>query len=299
MKNEIHSIFPEIVHPLHYPNGESEESLLNYLQGFQLDGDESGELAGYLNEDFKRFVYTLNLLPQEKPGQSLLEIGSNPYFTSILLRKFTDYHLYLTNYFGEDAKSGKQIQRNKESGDIFEFDFINHNIDAEDIPLDVEFDVAIFCEVLEHLTNDPMQALLRIKKSLKQDGTLILTTPNVNRLENISRMISGANIYDPYSGYGPYGRHNREYNKHELFLLLSHLGFEIEEMYTSDVHTNNSNNYYPVDKFSNNVLGMSNRRLDLGQYIFLRAKNSSPAKSCKPNWLYRSYPQNELCGENF
>ncbi len=36
----------------------------------------------------------------------------------------------------------------------------------------------------------------------------------VSRLENVCRMIAGVNIYDPYSGYRPYGRHNRENNKH-------------------------------------------------------------------------------------
>ncbi len=200
-------------------------------------------------------------------------------------------------FFGDKASSTIQTQRNKEKDEVFEFDFINHNIEAEDIPIDNEFKVILFCEVLEHLINDPIAALLRIKKSLKEGGILILSTPNVSRLENIAKMISGVNIYDPYSGYGPYGRHNREYNRHELHLLLSHLGFEIEESFTSDVHVNTSNNYYPVDEFSNNILTIKNRRMDLGQYIFIRARNSFPAKTCKPNWLYRSYPGNELCDD--
>jgi hypothetical protein len=58
----------------------------------------------------------------------------------------------------------------------------------------------------------------------------------VSRLENVAKMIAGANIYDPYSGCRPYGRHNREYNKHELYLLLNYLGFTIDAMFTADVH---------------------------------------------------------------
>ncbi|CAH2771099.1 MAG: hypothetical protein CBARDCOR_1238, partial [uncultured Caballeronia sp.] len=77
---------------------------------------------------------------------------------------------------------------------------------------------------------------------LKDDGTLVLTTPNVNRLENVARMIVGANIYDPYSDYGPYGRHNREY-KHELYTMLTYLGFPVEEIFTADVNPNLSANY--------------------------------------------------------
>lgn len=292
---DIYKTFPEMVHPIHYPDGETEKSLLKYLSGFRLDSSDENELDGYLKQDFKRFVYTLNLLPEARKDASLLEVGANPYFTSILLKKFTDYRLSFINYFGEEHQNGKQVQKNSLIGDVFEFKYLNHNIEAADLPFDEKFDVILFCEVLEHLIEDPIQALLRLKKALKDDGLLILTTPNVNRLENIARMIAGTNIYDPYSGYGPYGRHNREYNKHELSLLLSHLGFEIETMFSSDVHTNHSNHFFPVKGFSKNVLSIKNRKLDLGQYIFVRARNSLPAETCKPRWLFRSYPSGELC----
>jgi hypothetical protein len=56
-------------------------------------------------------------------------------------------------------------------------------------------------------------------------------------------MIVGTNMYDPYSAFGPYGRHNREYNKHELHLLLTYLGFTIDEMFTADVHDNMTDVY--------------------------------------------------------
>ena len=78
------------------------------------------------------------------------------------------------------------------------------------------FDHILFCEVLEHLTNHPLRAVLQLKKVLKPDGMLVLTTPNAARLENVVAFIEGRNIYDPYSAYGPYGRHNREYTRHEL-----------------------------------------------------------------------------------
>ncbi|MCI5221118.1 MAG: methyltransferase domain-containing protein [Candidatus Electrothrix sp. AR4] len=292
---DIYQIFPEMAYPIQYPDGETEESLLNYLTGFRLEGSTGNELEGYLKQDFKRFVYTLNLLP-EKHDESLLEIGANPYFTSILLKKYTNYRLFFTNYFGIEDGMARQTHNNPFLGETFEFEYINHNVDNNDIPFDEKFDVILFCEVLEHLVNDPMQAILRIKKSLKENGILILSTPNVNRLENISKMISGTNIYDPYSGYGVYGRHNREYNKHELLMLLSHCGFEIEKMFTSDVHVNHSNAFFPVDKFSEHILDVKHRELDIGQYIFVRAKNVFPAKHCKPTWLFRSYPENELCG---
>jgi len=287
-------LFPELKHPITFPEGETEESLLHFLKGFSLDNSNKKELEGYLTEDYRRFVYTLNLLGNGGQGR-LLEIGANPYFTSILLRKFTNFDLSFTNYFGVEGGEATQTHVNEETNDSYEFTYKNHNIDGSDLPFEGQFDVVLFCEVLEHLINDPQEALMRIKKSLKTGGHLILTTPNVNRLENISRMIAGANIYDPYSGYGIYGRHNREYNRHELSLLLDHLGFEIEEVYTSDVHPNHASNFFSVDKFAEVLRAVKHREHDLGQYIFIRAKNVKEAKVCKPSWLFRSYEEGVIC----
>lgn len=293
MKEKM-KIYDKLEYPLTLPKGYTHMQLFEYMVSFKLDGDNSNELKPYLEEDFNRFIYTLSLIPDE-PG-TLLEIGSNPYFNSILIEKFRQYTNYHTNFFGDDY-SGSLVQTMKSEifAEEYSFEFINHNIETTDIPYENNyFDCIVFCEVFEHFTNDPMAVLLRIKNSLKENGTLILTTPNVNRLENVARMLAGANIYDPYSGYGPYERHNREYNKHELFLLLNHLGFEIEIMYSSDVHENRSNDFFDTDlihKF------LKFRENDLGQYIFVKAKNVKKANLCKPSWLYRSYPSDSICNE--
>ncbi len=280
-----------LVHPISFPEGYSEADLLNYLRGFYLQGSSTSELRNYLDQDFKRFVYTLNLLPAQQGN--LFEIGGNPYFTSLLIKKFTNYNMYLSNYFGPSFdREATQIMVNDQTKEDIQFDFINHNIEEEDIPFEQKFDVVLFCEVIEHLTVDPLAALLRIKRSLKDQGHLILTTPNVNRLANVAKMIKGMNIYDPYSGYGPYGRHNREYNKHELALLLEHLGFEIEVMFSSDVHFNEAAS---IMDYKELLPLVEHRKFDLGQYIFIRAKNVKEAKECKPNWLYRSYPEGDIC----
>lgn len=278
------------------PEGESLESLFEYLASFNFeDGSSAEEMKNYLSHDFKRFMFTLNILPKTgDAGKSkLLEIGANPYFTSMLIRRFTPYELYMTNYFGlKDKQKMTQYKVNPKREKI-EFEFYHSNIETDPLPFEESlFDVVCFCEVIEHLVNDPMQALSRIKKHLKKNGYLVLTTPNVARLENVSKMLAGANIYDPYSGYGAYGRHNREYNKHELSLLLTHMGFEIEEMFTADVHPDGRRSFPALSK----VAGLIQfRDRDLGQYIFIRARNVHDANPKKPGWLYRSYPADELC----
>lgn len=277
------------------PEGVSEKELFEFLQSVLVADAPPQEMANYCQQDFRRFVYTYGLV--KNISGKCLELGANPYFTTILLQEFTSLNLSLANYFGsnqdnlviqevgyKEFKSGKQTLTQLRS---------NHfNIEEDPFPFEnEEFDVVLFCEIIEHLLINPAAVLKEIKRVLKPNGTLILTTPNVSRLENVARMIAGVNIYDPYSGYGPYGRHNREYNKHELYLLLNYLGFTVDVMFTADVHENQASSYAPISEYETLL---KHRELDLGQYIFVRALNTGKAGERKPAFLYRSYPANEL-----
>ena len=82
------------------------------------------------------------------------------------------------------------------------------------------FDTVLLCEVIEHFVADPVFALGEIHRVLAPGGRLLLTTPNVARAENLHRLAQRQGIYDPYSRFGPHGRHNREYAAGELIELL-------------------------------------------------------------------------------
>ena len=278
------------LHVLHLPQEETEDSLFRYLSDYHFENSGKEEMDNYLREDFKRFLYTLQIIP-EGEGR-LLEIGANPYFMTMLLQKFTRYELHLMNYFSPEHPLNGMDKKVNEAGKEISFPYYNINIETDEIPFpDQYFDVVLCCEVIEHLTHDPMQALANIKQKLKPGGTIVLSTPNVARLENVSRMMAGVNIYDPYSGYGPYGRHNREYNVHEMNLLMNHMGFEVQKLFTADVHPNRSADYYPPERF---IELLTPRKRDLGQYIFCVATDRETPKYRKPAWLYRSYPPEEL-----
>lgn len=275
LKQDPDSSFP-LCASLPLPQGVTEKQLFDFITSVRVEDAPEEEMKAYGTHDFKRFVYTWGLTKDIKG--SCLELGANPYFTTMLLNRFTLLKLSLANYFGpfdngqySQAVSFKDIKNNNDDGYI-KFDYQHFNIEEDQFPYtENQFDLIIFAEIIEHLQNDPCKVLREIKRIIKPDGHLVLTTPNVARLENVARLIQGANIYDPYSGYGPYGRHNREYNLHELAGLLMHEGFEIEIAFTSDVHANNSSQYVASDKLSPLIKFREN---DLGQYIFIRAKNS-------------------------
>lgn len=278
------------LHPeLPLPRGYTEQDMLSLFGSLEIDNAPKQELENYWRQDWRRFLYTFGLV-QNLSGPCL-ELGSNPYFTTSLLRFFTKLDLTLANYFGPQFAA--TAEQNVEVRDPISrkveqhaYRFSHFNIEEEPFPFaDDSFDVVLMCEVIEHLQRDPVQVLLEIKRVLKLGGSLIVTTPNVNRLENVCRMIAGANIYDPYSGYGPYGRHNREYNKHDLARALAFCGFEVEELFSADVHNNAATEFASLEI----VLPLLDfRRHDLGQYLFSRARNSHAAQPGRPGWLYRS-----------
>jgi SAM-dependent methyltransferase len=266
-----------------------------FFGSLELEAAPKQELENYWRQDWRRFVYTYGLA-RDLAGDAL-ELGANPYFTTMLLRQFTRLDLTLANYFGPQFQAHVEQRlsfANAANGEPESVTLAFHHFNIEDatFPFPAEsFDVVLFCEILEHMQMDPVKVLLEIKRVLKPRGRLILTTPNVARLENVCRLVAGANIYDPYSGYGPYGRHNREYNKHELSLLLQYCGFHVESLFSADVHPNHAPDFFPVEKLEP---FLRSRESDLGQYLFSRSRNDRPAGVKRPAWLYRSYPPTDL-----
>ncbi|MDD2768535.1 MAG: class I SAM-dependent methyltransferase [Methylococcus sp.] len=288
-------MFPITPHfPL--PDGVSEQQLFDFITSVRVQDAPEAEMRAYGTHDFRRFVYKWGLARDIK--RKCLELGENPYFTTMLLKRFTELDLSLANYFwhesyGEYEQAVDYVELYSCENKSERYRFQHFNIENDQFPYpDNEFDLVIFAEIIEHLLNDPCKVLREIQRVLKPNGTLILTTPNVTRLENVTRLISGSNLYDHYSGYGPYGRHNREYNHHELDQLLRFEGYEPTVCFTSDVHVNNAQAFCEIGKIAE-LLRV--REHDLGQYIFVRAAAKSDMQNIKRlSWLYRSYPEGEL-----
>lgn len=277
------------------PDGSSREELFEILSSVSIEQAPPAELLGYLTEDFERFVHTWNLA-RDQSGKAL-EIGANPYFTTVLLREFTTLELTLTNSFDPNASGvASQIVTYRPPGtDVateVELEYHHVNVESAVLPFDdATFDVVLFCEVLEHLLSDPVHALLEMKRVLRQRGVLVLSTPNVARLENVARLAAGANMYDPYSGHGPYGRHNREYTRHEVTKLLQFVGFDVLDSFTCDVHAHATDGFVDPRLLAPLV---GHRLPDLGQYLFFKAVNARPARVGRPSELFRSLDPNLL-----
>ena len=79
--------------PLPLPEGVSEKDLFEFVTSIRVKDSSEDEMKAYGTNDFKRFVYTWGLA-KEINGKCL-ELGGNPYFTTMLLKKFTNLDVSL------------------------------------------------------------------------------------------------------------------------------------------------------------------------------------------------------------
>ncbi|HTP40920.1 MAG TPA: methyltransferase domain-containing protein [Nitrospiria bacterium] len=113
------------------------------------------------------------------------------------------------------------------------------NIEADALPFEAEcFDALSCCQALEHFTHSHLPPVLEMKRVLKKGGVIEIDVPNVAGFRNRSRLLRGKNITHDYKERYLYAkpvvykgreyypdRHNREFTKAELELLLSEAGF--------------------------------------------------------------------------
>ncbi len=261
---------------------------MEYLGSFELKGFTGAERMNYLNFSLDRFLKTLELFPEGINANSrVLELGASPYFMSMLIEKTFGCCPDLANYFhNQKYRESKQVLVSEKHNDRRSMAFKNFDVEKDLFPYKKEsFDLVLFCEIIEHLTVDPVHSLVQINRLLKKGGSMIITTPNALRYENIAKLILGKNIYDHYSGYGAHGRHNREYTPHELRLLVEALGFSVTRLYSKVTGSINIEGL-SIKRFRGLIQFLTTK--NRGSNIFLLARKEAETGPVYPGWLFES-----------
>ncbi|HEX2987421.1 MAG TPA: methyltransferase domain-containing protein [Chloroflexota bacterium] len=190
----------------------------------------------YLNMALDRIIVTMGLVPRLQGNVRVLELGAMPYLmTALMMRRFPNYSMELANEpdrLKEDGGRARLIHRGE--GIDLTLEYKGFNLETDRFPYeDGSFDIVLYCEIIEHMMYDPTHSLYEIHRVLKPGGHMLITTPNAFRYAHYVQLLTGENIYPPYSGYGPYARHHREFSPKELRLLLKECNFEMEELITA------------------------------------------------------------------
>lgn len=117
------------------------------------------------------------------------------------------------------------------------------NVEVDPIPYpDASFDAVVCCQVLEHFSHSHLPAMKEIYRVLRPGGIVEVDVPNAVSFRNRSRMLRGKHITYDYEAHYVYAtpilykgmsffpkRHNREFTRLDLDILLRAAGFrEVE-----------------------------------------------------------------------
>jgi len=100
------------------------------------------------------------------------------------------------------------------------------NLNEQTIPYpDGFFDTIVSLEVIEHVFN-PLSFLKEIHRALRPGGTLIISTPNIRKLQRIVSIIMGHFPGTSYDPVGFDGGHLHYFTSKDLSNLLMECGFK-------------------------------------------------------------------------
>lgn len=103
------------------------------------------------------------------------------------------------------------------------------NIEKEAFPYSSEFfSVVVFSEVIEHITKYH-HVLDEIYRVLRENGVLILSTPNLNSGSNILKIITGEDVIPIYNRKCK-DKHVRLFSLRSIRTLLTIHGFKIDKV---------------------------------------------------------------------
>lgn len=211
------------------------EEALRYVAGFFADDPNA---TGYLQKHGQRIIETVELVPIGAPEQRLLELSSYLQMTPLIKKHGRYGEIAITNWWQGEPREKTIAIRHAVTGEELSFPMRNLDVEREPFPFpDAHFDVALCCELIEHLTEDPLHMLIELNRVLKWGGLLILTTPNIASAFSIGKALAGNSPY-VYGEYVPKShgdRHSREYAPSEIKLALNSAGFKVVKLYTKDL----------------------------------------------------------------
>ncbi|MCI0525407.1 MAG: methyltransferase domain-containing protein [Acidobacteria bacterium] len=211
------------------------DEALNYVAGFYSD---DADATGYIQLHRDRLIRTVELVPVGDRDQRLLELSSYLQMP-LLVKRYGDYgEVAVTNWWDGEPREKIINVRNKAAGEEYSFPMKNVDVDRDPFPFDDNyFDVALCCELIEHLREDPMHMLIELNRVVKWGGLLVLTTPNITSAFSVQEALAGRspNIYSLYNRRSPADRHSREYTPADVRTALEAAGFKVLKLFTENV----------------------------------------------------------------
>jgi glycosyltransferase involved in cell wall biosynthesis/SAM-dependent methyltransferase len=263
----------------------SESSISSYLSRWI---DPNSPAGVYFGAHSVRLIKTMQIIPRGDAGSRILELGCYMQITPAL-RGLLGYSEVRGGYLGS-AGGWHLSSVTSSDGEKFgcTIDLFNCEVDRFPYP-DEYFDTVICCELLEHIERDPMHLVTEIHRILKQNGTLVLTTPNAVSIRAMRAAMVGIHpsLFTKYvmPNLLPETKHIREYTPRELMRLFADAGFSIEYLDTTP-YGPRPGIYKWITKAIRSLRPFTRLREDC---VYVVGQKISPVGTRYPSWLYEQY----------
>lgn len=255
--------------------------------------------SAYVEHHLARSLASVALLPVREDRGRLLELGSGIYLMTFLAERLRNFEIERVQYWGRPSGAHSSELTDVRSGKQRVLPFREFNGEREVFPYeDQRFDAILNCDTIEHMLCDPVHLLAECHRVLKPGGTMVVTTPNVLRLDNVVRLLQGRNIHDKYVLESASARHPREYTPDELKRIHEWVGFEVAHLQTGDftrsVQSRTARRIaraaLGVFRAAARFTGCEDVDPDLwrGEQIILTAQRRGPVNLDRPEFLYEA-----------
>jgi glycosyltransferase involved in cell wall biosynthesis/SAM-dependent methyltransferase len=255
-----------------------------YIESWAPAADGSRD---YVESHLSRLERTLAITPPGGPEDRVLEMGVYLQITPALKTRL-GYGEVRGCYFGKAGGTHRR-EATSESGETFECTVDLFDAEKDPFPYsDGSFSTVLCCELLEHLTADPLHMMAEINRILKAGGHLVLTTPNLASLRALAGILQGFHpqlfsaYIQPRNGVVD-ARHAREYTPIELRKLMEDSGFEVTLLETGPFREEPKPEFAWVEHLLTRYFLSTELR---GEGLYVVGRKTGPVRERYPSWLY-------------
>ncbi|MDH5683863.1 MAG: class I SAM-dependent methyltransferase [candidate division WOR-3 bacterium] len=201
------------------------------IEKYFFDRNLDEEAKIYLKYHSKRYSHLLKVASEiraliPETNIRIMDIGPS-FFTELLVKNLPQDSISTLGFDYNKSRGGHfplSINYDKSSFVNFDLNDAQYPEKLIKIPL---CDMVIMAEVIEHLYTAPTLVFNFIKSFLKEDGYLLIQTPNAAALIKRINLLFGKNPYEMIRENRDNPGHFREYTKAELFSIAQKSGFKI------------------------------------------------------------------------
>ncbi len=174
----------------------------------------------YATKEFWRWTHILAWLLQDiSPGCRSLDIGPAYGTLALFAKKFLGSDVYCVDFL---PLLSAQL------ADKYDIKLLTANMELDDCYSGDRFDFIVFTEVLEHFNFHPVPTMKKIRKLLKDDGRLYLSTPDAKQWGRTKYYKDYKDMPMPQSGKEIIDDHIYQFDWKELTDIFHESGFTVE-----------------------------------------------------------------------